>query len=457
MNLPGARTLFALALAAPYPVLVEKNVESPMRDGVVLRSDIYRPGVSGRFPGLLKRTPYSKGASSEIPLFHRLASQGFVVAVQDTRGRYLSDGVARPHDEAEDGHDTVLWLAKLPYVDGKVGAFGGSYAATTQLTAASLRPSGLVALFPSASYASRYDMVFQGGAFYLLDGLRWNLGQAVDVRRRRLSPGISRDAPIGLTDEEEELVLDRWIWHLPLKSMNARSLREYSPGYFDMLSHPRYDSYWEKFDIARRHSSFETPALHLTGWYDSLLVGTLKNFSGLRANAATESARAGQRLVVGPWTHARPSLSSTSIGNVEFGERAGLDSEALMVRWFRHWLEGEDTGLERERPVKLFIMGENLWREEDEWPLGRAVETSFFLREKGALSREAPRSNREEPDSYLYDPWNPVPTPTMEGYSLAPVDTTRLEERDDILVYTSPPLEAPLEVTGYLRLVLFIA
>jgi len=452
-RLPGASTLLAFTLASPYPVAVEKNVEARMRDGVVLRADVYRPDAPGRFPALLKRTPYSKGAASEVPFFQRLASVGFVVAVQDTRGRYRSDGISRPHDEGEDGRDTVEWLATLPYVDGKVGMFGGSYAATTQLTAASQRPKGLVALFPSASYASRYDMVFQGGAFYLLDGLRWNLGQAVDVRRRLLQPEVSRDAPIWLTEEEERLAESRWVWHLPLKSMNAHSLPEYMPGYFEMLSHPSYDSYWEKFDIARRHGNFEVPALHLTGWYDSLLVGTLRNFQGLRAKAATEAARSGQRLVVGPWTHARPSLGSTRIGDVDFGPEAGLDSAALMERWFREQLKGEDTGLSREAPVKLFIMGENRWRCEKEWPLSRAVETSLYLRAGGSLSREAPGD--EAPDSYRYDPWNPVLTPTAEGYSRSPSD--RSETREDVLIYVSPPLSDPLEATGYIRLVLHAA
>jgi putative CocE/NonD family hydrolase len=448
-----------LALSGPFPVAVEKNVEAPMRDGIVLRADVYRPDAPGRFPALLKRTPYSKAAASEIPFFRRLAGEGFVVAVQDTRGRYTSEGVARPHDEAEDGYDTVDWLARLPYVNGRVGMFGGSYAATTQLTAASLAPPSLVALFPSASYASRYDMVFQGGAFYLLDGLSWNLGQAVDVHRRRLDPGLSlalRDDPVWLTDEQESIVNDRLVWHLPLNTMSVWSVANDAPGYFDMLSHPSYDAYWERFDISRRHSSFETPALHLTGWYDSLLVGTLKNYEGLRARAATERARAGQRLVVGPWTHARPSLSSTSIGEVDFGPDAGLDSQALMESWFRHWLQGETSAVLAEAPVKLFIMGENVWREETEWPLARAVPTSFFLRENRLLAREASGEDGGR-DLYRYDPWNPVPSPTLEGYSRAPVDTSNLEKRPDVLVYTSAPVNEPLEVTGYVRLVLHVA
>ncbi|MBL8961451.1 MAG: CocE/NonD family hydrolase, partial [Gemmatimonadetes bacterium] len=168
------------SVLAAQDVVVEKNLEARMRDGVVLRADVYRPRTDARRPALLQRTPYSKHPQETNSQYHRLARAGFVVVVQDTRGRYMSDGVAIPHDEGADGYDTVEWVAQLPWVDGRVGMFGGSYSATTQLLAAPLRPPHLVALFPSASYASRYDMVFQGGAFYLMDGLSWNLGQAQD-------------------------------------------------------------------------------------------------------------------------------------------------------------------------------------------------------------------------------------------------------------------------------------
>src|SRR5262245_26582810 len=171
-----------------------------MRDSVTLRADVYRPDTTERLPALLERTPYSKNPTQEDPLFRRLAGRGFVVVVQDTRGRYTSDGIAHPHDEGDDGYDTIEWVAQLPYVNGRVGTFGGSYSATTQLLAAPLRPPHLTAIFPSSSYGSRYDMVFQGGAFYLADGLTWNLGQGVDVRRRELRPSGDRDGPIGLNE-----------------------------------------------------------------------------------------------------------------------------------------------------------------------------------------------------------------------------------------------------------------
>jgi putative CocE/NonD family hydrolase len=385
-----------------------------------------------------------------------------VVAVQDTRGRYTSDGVARPHDEGEDGYDTVEWLAGLPFVDGKVGMFGGSYLATTQLLAASLRPPHLVALFPSASYASRYDMVFQGGAFYLGDGLAWNLGQAMDVRRRRYQPSADRDGEIGLSSEQRQLLNSHWIWAVPLLSMDALELGRFMPGYHQMLRHPSYDAYWATFDIGSRHPRFEVTAYHLTGWYDALLNGTLANFAGLRRRAGTERARRNQRLVVGPWTHARPTPTSTSIGGVSFGPEAGFDSFAAMVSWFDHWLKAPNDGDFAEPVVRLFVMGANKWRDEREWPLARARTTAFYLSSDGRANTGAgdgrltlDAGSTAPADTFTYDPWDPVPTGASGGYSRAPNDQRPVETRSDVLVYSTAPLAAPIEVTGPVRLVLW--
>lgn len=472
------------ARQAPADLVIEKNVEARMRDGVVLRADVYRPGGAGRRPALLQRTPYSKNPGTADSQFHRLARAGFVVVVQDTRGRYMSDGVAVPHDEGADGYDTIEWVARLPYVDGRVGMFGGSYSATVQLLAAPLRPPHLVALFPSASYASRYDMVFQGGAFYLGDGLSWSLGQAKDVRRRMLEPQANRDGELGLSPDERKQLQSEWYRHLPLNTIEALQLRRYSPGYFDLLQHPSYDTFWTTFDVAAKHPQFEVPAYHLTGWYDSLLNGTLANFSGLRANAGTERARRNQRLIVGPWTHARPTAATTKIGDVDFGADAGFDSEGLIVRWFQHWMPTEGLSLfkpESENPprarigtvpdwpgspVRLFLMGENRWRDEQEWPLRRAQLMQFFLHSArganglggdGRLDRTPPGSSPEQPDSFTYDPESPVPTGLFGAYSRMPVDRREIQQRSDVLVYTSDPLTAPLEVTGPITAVLYIA
>ena len=458
LGLAGGQSAGGGARGAPAigrPIIVEKNVEARMRDGVVLRADVYRPETPERLPALLLRTPYSKSAAREDSQFRRLAAHGYVVVSQDTRGRYMSDGVARPHDEGEDGYDTIEWVASLPHVNGRVGTFGGSYSATTQLLAAPLRPPHLAAIFPSSSYNSRYDMVFQGGAFYLADGLSWNLGQGADVRRRVLQAGVSRDGPIGMTESERQMFANHWLWHLPLDAMDAMELRRFAPAYFEMLRHPSYDDYWKTFDVEARHREFDVPAYHLTGWYDTLLNGTLRNFAGLRRHARSERARSGQRLVVGAWTHARPTMASTKIGDVDFGPAAGFDLEALIVEWFDLWLKDAPANVLSRAPVRLFVMGDNAWRDEQEWPLARAVPTTFYLHSAGAantrdgdgvLSETTPSD--EPADRFVYDPWNPVPTGQRGGYSRVPADQRDVERRQDVLVYTTAALRSPIEVTG---------
>jgi uncharacterized protein len=453
-----------LAAQAPDTVVLVKNAEATMRDGVVLRADIYRPAGEGRYPVLLQRTPYAKHDDAYENGFRSLARQGFVVVVQDTRGRYMSDGVAVPHDEAADGFDTIRWTRTLPYSNGKVGMWGGSYLATTQLLAATLQPEGLMALFPSSSYNSRYDMVFQGGAFYLNDGLGWNLGQLMDVRRRTFTPAADRDGEIGMDAESRKAFRERWLWHVPLMSMDALELKRFAPGYDEMLRHPNYDKFWETFDIEAKHDRFQAPAHHLTGWYDTLLTGTLRNYVGLRKHAANDTARRYQRLVIGPWTHARPTLNSTKIGAVDFGPNAGMAAQELYQRWFGYWLQGGDRSVVDGAPVKIFVMGANAWRDEQEWPLARARDVSYYLHSNGkantldgdgTLSRMPPVA--EEGDTYTYDPWDPVPTGAIGGYSRIPSDQREMQKRRDVLVYTSPPLEEDLEVTGPLQATLWIA
>jgi putative CocE/NonD family hydrolase len=231
-----------------------------------------------------------------------------------------------------------------------------------------------------------------------------------------------------------------------------------------MLEHPVYDDFWVTYDIRARHADFDTPALHVTGWYDALLTGTLANFVGLRANARTERARAGQRLIVGPWTHSGPTPESTRIGDVDYGPDAGLDFQAELERWFDYWLRGGDPSVAEDAPVRLFVMGENRWRDEREWPLARARPTPYYLHGAGAagarrgggrLSADPP--DDETPDRYTYDPSDPVPSGEAGGYSRAPSDPTALEGREDVLVYTSDRLAADLEVTGPIELVLWVA
>jgi putative CocE/NonD family hydrolase len=254
---------------------------------------------------------------------------------------------------------------------------------------------------------------------------------------------------------ERHLFANHWLSHLPLKTMDAMELRRFAPAYFDMLDHPSYDGYWKTFDVEARHRDFDVPAYHLTGWYDTLLNGTLRNFAGLRRHARSERARSGQRLVVGAWTHARPTTASTKIVEVDFGPAAGFDLDTLIAEWFDFWLKDAPTAVLSRPPVRLFVMGANIWRDEQEWPLARAVPTPFYLHSAGAantldgdgiLSVASPSA--EPPDRFVYDPWNPVPTGQRGGYSRLPTDQREIERRDDVLVYTTAPLAAPIETTG---------
>jgi N-acetylated-alpha-linked acidic dipeptidase len=230
-----------------------------------------------------------------------------------------------------------------------------------------------------------------------------------------------------------------------------------------MLSHPDADEFWSPGDIESKHDKFRVPAFHLTGWYDTLLTGTLRNFTGLRARAANDTARQFQRIVIGPWTHARPSTSTTRIGDVDYGPDAGFDSDEAMLAWFDYWLRGGDRAAIETPPVRLFVMGENRWRDEQQWPLARAKPTAYYLRSDGhansaggtgRLQLTAP--GQEPADRYTYDPNEPVPTGASGGYSRAPIDRRATETRSDVLVYTTAPLTGDIEVTGPLALTLWV-
>jgi putative CocE/NonD family hydrolase len=462
----GSQAQQPAAGAATPAVIVEKNVAARMRDGVVLRADVYRPDVPGRFPVLLQRTPYSKNPGDRDDGHRRLASRGFIVIVQDSRGRYTSDGVARPHDEALDGYDTVEWAAGLPYANGNVGMFGTSYLATTTLQAASAAPPHLAAIQASAAYSHRFtDLVYRGGAFYLTDGLSWNLGQAADVMRRTRAPDQDRDRAIGMTSHQQTLFRQSWLWHVPLKGFDALGLRQFAPAYYEMLDHPTDDEYWAPSNIASRYSAFDVPSLHIVGWYDVFAQGTLNNFAGLREKSRSERARRHQRVIVGFWPHAQPGARETRTGEVDFGADAALDLAAVRSQWFACWLKDEDCASIAGPPIRLFVMGENRWRAEEHWPLARAKPTPYYLqsggrantlRGDGRLTLEAP-GPAQAPDRFTYDPWDPVPTSAAPAYSRLPSDQRSIEERHDVLVYTTEPLSQPVEVTGPITLTLWMS
>ena len=428
-----------------FSVAVEADVGAEMRDGTVLRADVYRPDAPGTYPVLLQRTPYSKDGENCVEQGHRLAERGYVVVQQDVRGRYRSDGEFQPgffsadHRDSEDGYDTVEWAAGLPWSTGKVGTFGGSYCGWTQWELAHTRPPHLAAMIPSAIAANLLDREMSG-VLRLGRVLWWSVNTlAPDVRRR-----LGDESGPTTTDEAERLYLERdrnkWLWHLPLAEIPDEALSGVGRHWRRWLA----DHASDHFGFLERHGDVGVPALTTTGWYDQQ-IGAIRNFTGMRANGMTEEAKSGQRLIVGPWSHTT-DFSSSQVGELDFGPETVRDFYQMADDWFGHWLKGESTGVEEWPPVQLFVMGANRWRAEEDWPLARAEYTDYYLHGGGGLSPSAPPDG--PPDSYDYDPRDPVMTLYSPPGQQEPQDQRALDGRRDILVYETDPVEEPIEVTG---------
>ena len=444
-----------------------------LRDGIITYVDVCRPDAPGRFPALLQRTPYDKSAarSRAEPLdAARAAMQGYAVVVQDVRGRYSSGGEFYTFvNEMDDGYDSVQWVASQPWCTGKVGMYGISYVGSTQWLAAKARPPALAAMAPGVTASDFHEgWVWQGGAFELGLNLAWTIGSLTaanwaNLSRRLLLP----------SSEQEKLIKARdnlWAGYRCLPMQDLLELKgSLAPYYYDWLAHPEYDGYWKKISIEESHHEITVPAFNVGGWYDLFLGGTIRNYARMREMGATEEARLGQRLVIGPWVHA--ATPGNVAGAYNFGMRASsvaLDLPGMMLRYYDHWLKGEDNGVMEDKPVRIFVMGENVWREEEEWPLGRATDVRYHLHSRGRantlngdgwLSPEMPGD--EPPDVYIYNPIDPVPTcgggVETDPPFLAPgvFDQRPVETRPDVLVYTTPPLERDTEVTGPITATLY--
>ncbi len=457
---------------ADYPVVVEKNLRMRARDGVTLFADVYRPAVPGRFPVLVIRTPYDKSMDNALTEKAYFPPRGYVVVVQDTRGRFASEGEFYPFlHEASDGYDTIEWAAGLPWSNGRVGTVGQSYMAVVQYQLAATRPPHLLAMCPVSGSTSYFEnSIWRRGVFELAYRLKYFIMMAREtLLRRGLSDQLWPAIADYLTDPHNlrsPLKLEA-IRHLPLHDWGER-LRESVPYCAEMLANARYGPYWEQADLGRRFAAVSVPMLHVGSWYDMFQYDTVKMFRGLRTSAMTDQAQRGQRLLMGPWAHLLPYSVPTSRGSgeIDFGPAARIDLHAIQVRWFDSHLQGLDNGLEQEPPVRIFVMGENTWRDENEWPLARTRFTPIYLSSGGkANSRqddgrlELTLPGMQPPDHYVYDPADPVPTcgGTFIGLGNGVCNQTAVEERDDVLVYTGALLERDCEVTGPVVLKLFAA
>jgi putative CocE/NonD family hydrolase len=446
--------------AEPFGVTVERGVAVKMRDGTVLRADIYRPQTQGTFPVLLERTPYDKTNSSGFGL--RGAAQGYVVIVQDVRGRYSSEGEWYPFKyESNDGFDTVEWAAALPNSDGRVGMFGGSYVGATQMLAAIMHPPHLAGICPVVTASNYHDgWTYQGGAFEQWFNESWTSGLAQDTLNRSVRGNTN--ALNGIW----KLPLTLYpLFGLPPTAADPDLTHSLAPYFLDWLAHPNYDEYWKRWSIEEHYSDIKVPILTVAAWYDIFLGGSLHNYVGVKLHGGSDAARQGQRLLVTIGGHAG---SGRKIGDIDFGPSADFKEDDVILSWYDHLFKNVANEFSTSEPVRLFVMGANQWRNENDWPLPRARQERYFLHSAGkansvsgdgTLSVATPHA--ESADHYVYDPANPAPTVggplccDSSHLGPGPRDQRPVEARNDVLVYSTPVLSQDLEVTGPVTAELF--
>ena len=454
---PGQLLAAEPVLSQPtYQVKMELNVPVPMRDGVRLSTDIYRPAAAGKFPVILIRTPYNNNTDSYVATGKFYAARGYVVAIQDCRGRYDSEGDWYPFIyEDKDGFDAVEWAGTQAWSSGKVGMLGVSYVGFTQWLAAAEGSEYLKCLFSYGSPSSIYgDTWVNKGTVYLMDAFTW--AYLMDGRVNQNMAAVD---------------WDEIVWHLPLSTMDEAAGRRLS-FWKDWMQHPDYDDYWRQHSMTERFSRVNVPAVTVTAWYDDGQNGALANYLGV-VKEGSEFARRNQKLIVGWWVHSGPypqRRSYTKLGEVEFGPGALLDLETYELRWFDYWLKGIQNGIMADAPAMLYILGENRWREENEFPLARTQATKYYFHSGGRANTlfgdgrlsTAPPSDHPA-DSYVYDPADPVPSITRAeggargGVSAFPEDQRVNEQRADVLVYTSEVLAEDMEVTGFPQVELYVS
>lgn len=460
-----------MAMQLGQQIVVDYDVPATMRDGVVLRANIFRPAAEGRWPVLLTRLPYGKDLASGGAVLDpaQAARRGYVVIVQDTRGRFASEGEWTPmRNEALDGVDTIAWAASLPYSNGEIGMYGASYYGFTQWSAAIHQPEALKAMVPFITWNDPLNgNLFRGGAFELGISAGWSamMGLNVVMRRHMGNPQALGGAIYSLVQALDTMG-SRGYWSLPLRQFEPLKRNDVAPIFFEPLEKPMDREIVDEMMILGKHEQVTVPTFNIGGWYDIFLQDTISNFKIMREQGRTPEARQ-SKLLIGPWTHGDVGAR---VGEMNFGMASSgmlidyrIDLMSLQLRWFDHWMRHIDTGMLNEAPIKIFVMGANIWRDEQEWPLARAVETRYYLHSNGEanLLGDTGRLDMQEPeteqlDSYSYDPANPVLTRggallMAIEYPGGAFDQRAIEERSDVLVYSTPVLEQPIEVTGPIK------
>ena len=460
-----------------YQVIREPSLMVPMRDGVHLATDVVRPDAPGRFPVIINRGPYGKNSYLDNPnhsiwFFPR---NGYVLLSQDVRGRFESEGEYNPlFQEAHDGYDTVEWAARQPWSNGRVATTGQSYLGATQYTLAGGHPlpPHLQTLMPvSASSDFHQSWVYHTGGVMEWG---WTVPYAI-LKGRNTLARAGREDLIARMDEYViepgnfgQPLSDQWYRHLPLRDWIDR-LKEAAPYFHEYFDEELDGPYWWPINMMRQAGNVTIPMYHITAWYDIFMEGAINAFQSIQQHGGSELARRNQKLLIGPWAHLRPFTQPTTggAGDIDFGAEAAVELHEDMLRWYDYWLKDIETGIMDDAPVRIFVMGDNRWRDEQEWPLARTHYTRWYLHSAGGANTGAgdgtlstvPPDANEPQDQFIYDPADPAPT--LGGNTLiidyGVFDQSPAENRPDVLVYTSDPLPSDLELTGPISVTLYAA
>jgi putative CocE/NonD family hydrolase len=429
-----------------YPVRIDFNQRVEMRDGVELSADVYRPDAEGHFPVILSRTPYNKNSRRPLDFGNYFAPHGYVYVEMDVRGRGDSDGIFVPYrNDGIDGYDAIEWCAKQPWSDGRVGTIGGSYLGRIQYLTAIHQPPHLTTMIAMVTPSDPF-VEFPTGLPIPM-GISW---YHYTAGRMTQNMGALDWSKIHL--------------HLPIYTMDEAAGRP-NPYWKETIDHAKLDEWWEPLRYQDKYDRVLVPALHVSGWYDDEQIGTPLNFIGMTTEGRTEEIRRSQKLLMGPWPHGI-LRAKRQLGEIDFGPTAVIDLEGYFLRWFDYWLKEIDNGIMDEPPVRIFVMGENRWVDENEWPMTRTKWTKYYLHSggranslfgDGRLSIEKPAG--EPSDGYTYDPADPVPFITDPEFRQigGPDDYRPVERRDDVLAYTSPVLDDDVTVCGPVLVTLYAA
>lgn len=438
-------------------VRLERGVKCRLPDGLSLVSDHYYPAGRGPWPTLLMRQPYGRNIASTVVYAHPVwfARHGYHVAIQDVRGRGDSEGEFYPfRDEGHDGGETIAWLRGHTACNGRIGMYGFSYQGATQLLAAAEQPEGLICIAPHMTAADLYHgWFYHHGALRLSSALAWGIQMLREDARRRGLREASDRLETAWANTRAQAPYTPYVGH---EAIADPSLPSYV---HDWFAHREPGEYWAAMDVSTRVHRVNVPALHLAGWFDTYLEGSIAGYLALRNSAASEFARKNQYLIAGPWVHIP---WGDRAGDANFGEPANLNTDAILLKWFDHWLK--DSGSWHDEPrIRYFALGANEWRAASEWP--GSAEFALYLHSNGdANSRKgdgcltvgAP-SGEEPRDVFVYDPEVPVMAPGGPQAFSGPFDQSAMELSNNLLVYISEPVKRETEIFGQPRIRLFAA